>query len=136
MKAKRIFICILLLFLITISFSSCKSKEVSDVTSDEITINDVVNQSQFMIPSLTEQYGDKIDVQIIERGASMVITFTYKVDIDNDYAAENLESLTKSRDAEHQNTVEKMKELGLTDSSLILEYYTKSGELIYSKEYK
>jgi hypothetical protein len=127
---KRIALIMALVLMVSCLFVGCNK-------SPEAVVQEVVAEANKEIDSLKEAFADTMDIAITAKGTAVVYTYTYVVDIpDIDAVATALESSVDSQSAVFEGVVDALKSAGAKEGSVILEYLTKDGEMIYTKEYK
>jgi len=126
----------------TVLLSTKKSEPSSPVVSDEQAVKAVKDYVDANRDAVLETYkSDQYKIQIEAKGTSVVYKYFYS-DIDNlsdeqiNELANNFKSQFDSLNDVMDSTLELMKKEEPAVSSIIYEFYTISGKLIYSCEFK
>jgi|GEM_PF-3302978 len=108
-----------------------------DVVDPVKIVQEVVAEANKEIDSLKEVFADTMEIAITAKGTAVVYTYTYVIDIpDVDAVADALESSLEAQSAVFEGIVDALKSEGVKEGSVIIEYLTKDGEMIYTIEYK
>lgn len=126
----------------TVLLSTKQSEPSSPVVSDEKAVKAVKDYVDANRDAVLEMYkNDEHKIQIESKGTSVVYKYFYS-DIDNlsdeqiNELANNFKSQFDSLNDVMDSTLELMKKEEPAISSIIYEFYTISGKLIYSCEFK
>ena len=114
-----------------------ESEESIGEPEEEISLLSIADQSNREIKKMFSGMSDIMSVEVSLRDESIVYMFSYVEDI------EDIEYLRAAYEESHnpawrvfRDYSENLYYMGFYNSSLILEYYTNDGRLIYSLEYK
>ena len=98
----------------------------------------MVEEAQAAINEQGSGVEGMVDVAVTSRGESMVWTYTYLIDVDlsaTEGLDEIFEATLDTQIPTFDLALEELKKAGLQSPSVITEYFTKDGEVIWSKEY-
>jgi hypothetical protein len=106
----------------------------SNTTDDEATeiLQDLIDQLKPSLAAMEESSGMTIDLSI--RGHAFVYTFAFTT--DSDVAnTEAIESYIGGQASVFEMVAGSIKSVGVEDASVIVEYLSKDGKLLFSKEF-
>ena len=133
MKRKKSWIiCLLLLFTVGM-LAGCKSEE----ETSEALLKAFVAENQTAIDAMIEANKDKMEITVTTEGN--VWKYTYKILLEmgeSEAAKANLDIQMLEQEAQIQETVEVLREAGVKDPVIVLEYFDKDGEEMARYEFK
>lgn len=123
-KIMALLLCLVLCF----SFVACSSK-------GKTSLDDYVASIQDEIESMND--ADDMNIKVLARDNSLVYRYQYTFDIEmNDDIKSAIESTLAETDSTFESVLKSVREVVPKVKSVIVEYLDKSGDMIYSKEYK
>jgi hypothetical protein len=106
-----------------------------EVSGGEAVLQQIVDESQAAAEAQNAT-NTEMNVEITQRGESLVYSYTYLIDLPStEGMAEGFESTVEVQAPVFNAIVEQLKTAGLSAPTVITEYFTKDGELIWSKEF-
>ncbi len=117
---------LVLCFVMCLSFVAC--------TTEKADIEDFITQ----IKDQVETSDETGEMKLVVRGNSLVYSYKYKVDLgDNlDVVKDALESAMENSDSTYTEVLSQLRAVVKEADSVIVEFLSKDGKVIYSKEYK
>ncbi len=117
---------LLLCFVMCFSFVACATEKAG--------IEDFIAQ----IKDEVEMSDETGEMKLAVRGNSLVYSYKYKVDLGEnlDLVEDALESAMENSNSTYTEVLSQLREVVKEADSVIVEFLSKDGKVIYSKEYK
>ena len=121
-----------LTLLVSIALTGCGL-----LKSDKQKVQAIVTEAQKQLESQKASLGDTMDIEIEARGTSIAYIYTYKQDIgDIDAMKTALAGQDDTLKQGLKSVLDQLKDIGIEDASLIVEYKANDGTMIYETEIK
>jgi hypothetical protein len=102
---------------------------------EEAILQRYVEEMQKQAETQNAATADQMKIEVSALDGALIYTTTYLQDIPTEGMAEQFEATTETLSAVFDVAVDQMKAEGMSSPSIITEYRTKDGELIWSKEF-
>jgi translation elongation factor EF-4 len=115
--------------------------EVPDETRTPTEILEaVIKNSQPSTDSINRGLEGIMQLALSARGSALVHTFTYSKDLDELSGRDNIKTnftngLSEQQEATYTALRDTLERMGVTDASVVVEYFEITGELVFSVEY-
>ena len=131
---------LVLILALALSLAACGGKDNNGggSTSTDPKLQAVIDEAQGSIASLEEAFGGMMKIAIEARdGSKLVYIYTYTIDVGDVNAVKaELESGLEAQKAVFENIAKELRDEGVKNASVVVEYKNVDGTLIHSQEFK
>lgn len=123
-------IAILLSILLTFSLAGCGGMSMEEYVEENKSIFDTICE---------QQSNETCEIEILGKDNSLIFKATMKIEIDEsvkDAVVASLQTSTEQNKEVYTNMLENARKEVSDAESIIVEYYDKNDNLLYSKEFK